>query len=228
MGYAEHDIAQDPTERHLAQAAPRAYFPTPLVSRLVTEVGIAEALSGLGGGTLPAEFRAIQRRTAMLLRAVLADLFALAEPDNTRAAADAARAALAVRRHDGLPVRITSAAAREWLREEYTEWEHNPPHHPHCPGGCNGSGMVLRVEIWQTDGVPLHQEPADCDRGEPEDPHSADCVCRGTGRVPDGYNRNEMVRCDGVATIDPSELEPEPEHAYATPTGDPWADQPPF
>ncbi len=208
-------------------AAP-AYFPTPSVSRLVTEVGIAEALSGFAGDTLNSEFRATQRRTALLLRAVIADLFALAAPDNTRAALDAARAALAVRHHDRLPVRITTAEARRWLREEYTEWELDPPHHPHCPGGCNGSGTVLRVEIWQTDGVPLHQEPADCDRGEPEDPHPADCVCHGTGRMLDRYTPGEMVRCDGATTIDPSDPEPEPEHAYATPTGDPWSSESPF
>ncbi|MFI9588253.1 hypothetical protein ACIHCQ_42210 [Streptomyces sp. NPDC052236] len=211
-----------------------AYNPMPSISRLITELAQEQFWASYTRVRGDAEhfhpdYLADRRRTALLLRAVVADLFALADPDNSRAAADAGQAANAVRRADWLVTR-PAQPAREWLREQYQQWEESPePHPPNCPGGCGGSGEAMAILTWQADdGVPLHQEPVWCNRGEPEDPHGSDCVCHGSGFTYDDDHRERNLclayspqpgRDDTPAAADPD---------------DPWAtgrypgEEPPF
>ncbi|MFB7763553.1 hypothetical protein [Streptomyces xiamenensis] len=209
------------------QDDPAAYSPTPHIPRLLTEMCIAESQTGITGRAHD-DYRRAQRRTVLLLRAVIADLLALARPEDTRAAGDAARAALAVRHHDWLTRGISADEAREWLRAEYAHWEQNPVHHPRCPGGCQGSGIVESIQVWQDDGIPLDVEPADCNRGRPQDPHLSDCVCHGSGRIPVPGHPHEMVRCPGETIPGPGQPQPAPEPAYAAVGTSPWYDEPPF
>ncbi|WP_330481374.1 hypothetical protein [Streptomyces sp. NBC_00724] len=84
----------------------------------------------------------------LLLRAVIADLVALADPADTHHAAQAAAAANALRRADWQMPR-PAQAARFWLRDQYEQRaEDDSPHPPNCPGGCRGSGEVIVPVIW--------------------------------------------------------------------------------
>ncbi|WP_069874553.1 hypothetical protein [Streptomyces malaysiensis] len=162
-----------------------------------------------------------RRHTALLLRAVIADLVALADPTNDQAAASAAKAANAVRSNNW-QMTLPAQTAREWLREQYREWEESSaPHPPNCPGGCDGSGEVLTILTWQDDGTPLHQEPIRCNRGEPEDPHGPDCECRGTGFTYD-YTNGERNLCLAYS--------PQPNRDDSSTTGrhPGYSDEPPF
>ncbi|MEU4496936.1 hypothetical protein AB0F96_26710 [Streptomyces sp. NPDC023998] len=177
------------------------------------------------------EHIADRKRASLLLRAVIADLVALAGPSDFHTAAQAAAAANALRRADW-KMCLPAEAARAWLREQYLEHqEAEDPHPPNCPGGCRGSGTVIEPVIWQSDGVPLHAEPVGCLRGEEADPHAADCTgCHGTGRKYDAEHREYQV-C-GYYTPDPA-YESAPRPAAC---GDPWSsspqcgydDEPPF
>jgi hypothetical protein len=81
------------------------------------------------------DYLATRRRSVLLLRAVIADLFALADPANTRAAVEAGRAANALRRADWL-LTCNGEEARSWLRGQFQKWEtREHPHPPNCPGG---------------------------------------------------------------------------------------------
>ncbi|MEU9397704.1 hypothetical protein AB0D86_48020 [Streptomyces sp. NPDC048324] len=223
---------------HTLQTAPPAsqepetpahppYDPMPSIPRLITELTAEDfwhryARVRGDAESFDADYLNDRKRTALLLRAVIADLVALADPTNEHAAADAALAANAVR-SNGWYMTLPAQAAREWLREQYREWEESPaPHPPNCPGGCGGTGEVLTILTWQDDGVPLHQEPVWCNRGEPEDPHGSDCECRGTGYT---YDRRygERHLC----------LSYRPQPGQDAPTrvadpDDPWANEPPF
>ncbi|MFI0742404.1 hypothetical protein ACH4PU_30660 [Streptomyces sp. NPDC021100] len=196
-----------------AAAVHPAYEPAPSIPRLITDIVHEEFWLRYAQARGDAEhfddtYLAGRRRTALLLRAVITDLFALDAPADRRRAADAAAAANAVRRVDWqmtLPV----DAARAWLRDQYEEWENGDDRHlPNCPGGCRGSGIVVEPVIWQDDGVAVHAEPVDCLRGEEADPHGPDCACRGAGRVFDLRVR-EYWRCDAYEPASSAESDPE-------------------
>jgi hypothetical protein len=213
-----------------------AYTPTPSIPRLLTELVAEEFFTRYAAirGDVEAfhpDYTADRKRTALLLRAVIADLVALADPADVHHAAQAAAAANALRRADWqMPLR--AHAARAWLRDQYQEHvEDDSPHLPNCPGGCRGSGEVIEPVIWQNDGVPVHAEPVACLRGEDDDPHADDCTrCHGIGRQYDAEN-GEYTVCD-TYTPDPA-YEPAPTPAQH---GDPfssapaagYADEPPF
>lgn len=188
-------------------AAHPAYDPTPSIPLLITELAQEEfwaryaKVRGDAEHFAP-EYLAARERTALLLRAVIADLFALADPANARAAADAAAAANAVRRKCW-QMQLPAEPARAWLRDEYKAWRNSDDRHPpNCPGHCHGSGVVLETTTWQDDGAPVWAEPADCRRGEEDDPHFNDCLCRGTGRRWDaGYREYQL--CERY-TYDPT------------------------
>ena len=213
-----------------------AYDPAPSIPRLLTELGQEDFWTRYATvrgdtNTFNADYIADRKRASLLLRAVIADLVALADPSDFHTAAQAASAANALRRADW-KMCLPAEAARAWLREQYLEHqEAEEPHPPNCPGGCRGSGTVIEPVIWQSDGVPLHAEPVDCLRGEEADPHAADCTgCHGTGRKYDAEHREYQV-C-GYYTPDPA-YEPAPRPAAS---GDPWSsspqggydDEPPF
>ncbi|MGP3950944.1 hypothetical protein [Streptomyces sp. 7N604] len=207
-----------------ADTAP-AYDPMPSISRLITELVQEEFWTRYAEVRGDAElfhpdYLADRKRTALLLRAVIADLVALADPANTRAAADAAKAANAVRGANWLTTR-PAQAARAWLRDQYHEWENSPvPHPPNCPGGCGGSGETLTILTWQDDGTPLHPEPVWCNRGEPEDPHGPDCGCRGTGYTYDPrYGERNLC-----LAYEPQQGQDHP--APSADPDDPWASAP--
>ncbi|MBB1260402.1 hypothetical protein [Streptomyces alkaliterrae] len=190
-------------------ALPDAYRPAPSIPRLITEITQetfwARYAIVRGDSDFHPEYAAQRERTALLLRAVIADLFALQSPGDDRAALDAVQAALAVRRADHLPP-CEPESARQWLRTEYHEYEMSEaPHPPNCPGGCGGTGEVrLATLTYSAEGVPLHEEPVGCDRGEPKDPHSSDCRCGGSGEYWEGSERNVCS-------------------AYLPETDDPWS-----
>ncbi|WP_316779672.1 hypothetical protein [Streptomyces sasae] len=174
------------TQAPTRPAAHPAYDPTPSIPLLITEAVQEEFWTRYATIRGDAEhfqpgYLAARERTALLLRAVIADLFALADPSNTFAAADAAAAANAVRRKSW-ELQLPAAAARAWLRNEYAAWRDDPQHPPNCPGRCGGSGTVVQITTWQDDGTPVWAEPFDCRRGEDDDPHATDCRCQGTGR----------------------------------------------
>jgi hypothetical protein len=202
----------------------RAYQPMPSVARLVTELVNEEfwaryaKVRGDAEGFHP-EYLAERQRTALLLRAVIADLFALADPSTPQAAADAGRAANTVRRAYGWGT-CSGQTAREWLRERYEEWEKGEDRHPpNCPGGCGGTGETMAILIWQDDGAPLHQEPILCLRGEPDDPHPSDCICGGSGEF---WERGERNLC---LDYRPQPVADDPQPAPGP--NDPWATAPP-
>ncbi|MFI6658079.1 hypothetical protein ACIBL8_21450 [Streptomyces sp. NPDC050523] len=181
-------------------AAHPAYTPTPSIPLLITELAHEEFWARYAKLRSDAEhfapgYLAARERTALLLRAVIADLFALADPANPLAAGDAAAAANAVRRKSW-QMQLPAEPARAWLREEYEAWRNSDePHPPNCPGHCGGTGIVLETTTWQDDGAPVWAEPADCRRGEEDDPHFNDCLCRGTGRRWNAEYR-EYQRCE--------------------------------
>lgn len=219
----------------IADTAPPAYRPTPFIPRLLTELVQEEFFTRYAtvrGDTeaFHPDYTADRRRTALLLRAVIADLVALADPtDHHHHGAQAAAAANALRRADW-QMPLPAEAARTWLRDQYQQHlEDDSPHPPNCPGGCRGSGEVIEPVIWQNDGIPVHAEPVTCLRGEDDDPHAADCTrCHGTGKQYDA-ERREYALC-GAYTPDPA-YEPVPAHH----AGAPWSsaaggysDEPPF
>ncbi|MFE2693627.1 hypothetical protein [Streptomyces mirabilis] len=201
-----------------------AYDPTPSIPRLITELVQEDfwARYAQVRGDAPhfdADYLANRKRTALLLRAVIADIVALAAPGNTAAAADAASAANAVRSGDWR-LQLPAEAARTWLRDQYLEWQHSEaPHPPNCPGGCRGSGLVMQAQIWQDDGVAVHAEPSDCLRGEEPDPHGPDCRCHGDGRRWNA-ERREYALCD-IYTPNPAYEPPQP-----VASDDPWSTGP--
>ncbi|CAM5678539.1 hypothetical protein [Streptomyces mordarskii] len=81
-----------------------AYDPTPSIPRLLTELVQEEFWTRYaairGDDTFAPDYTTDRKRTALLLRAVIADLVALAAPDNAHHVADAAAAANALRRAD--------------------------------------------------------------------------------------------------------------------------------
>ncbi|MEV6133101.1 hypothetical protein AB0M05_40985 [Streptomyces violaceusniger] len=196
-----------------------AYDPTPSIPRLLTELVQEEFWTRYatirGDDTFAPDYTTDRKRTALLLRAVIADLVALAAPDNAHHAADAAGTANALRRADW-QMTLPAQAARDWLRGQYQRHlEDNDPHPPNCPGGCSGSGGVVEAVIWQNDGAPVHEEPMACQRGEEDDPHAADCTgCHGTGKTYD-VEFSEYSVCDRYSP-DPA-YEPAPAHH-----DDPW------
>lgn len=187
-------------------AAHPAYDPTPSIPLLITELTQEEFWARYAKARGDAEYfdpgyLAARETAALLLRAVIADLFALADPANTLAAADAAAAANRVRRKSRL-MQLPADAARAWLREEYEAWRNDEPHPPNCPGHCGGTGIVMETTTWQDDGAPVWAEPADCRRGEEDDPHFNDCLCRGTGQRWNAESR-EYQLCERY-TFDPT------------------------
>ncbi|MGP4001549.1 hypothetical protein [Streptomyces sp. 8N706] len=211
-----------------------AYDPAPSIPRLLTELVQAEfwtRYATVRGATeaFHPDYIADRKRTTLLLRAVIADLVALADPPDTHHAAQAAAAANALRRADWL-MPLPAAAARTWLRGQYQQHtEHDDPHPPNCPGGCQGSGWAIEPVIWQHDGIPVHAEPVTCLRGEDDDPHAADCTgCHGTGKQYDA-ERSEYTLCSAY-TPDPA-YEPTPGHhpdgPWSSAAGD-YSDEPPF
>ncbi|MFF7764270.1 hypothetical protein [Streptomyces griseorubiginosus] len=175
---------------HATTASPAAvhpaYTPTPSIPLLITELAQEDFWARYAKLRGDAEhfasgYLAARERTTLLLRAVIADLFALADPANPLAADDAAAASNAVRRKSR-QMQLPAQAARTWLREEYEAWRSHEPHPPNCPGHCGGSGIVMETNTWQDDGAPVWAEPADCRRGEVDDPHFNDCLCHGTGQ----------------------------------------------
>ncbi|MFF3958783.1 hypothetical protein ACFYY1_37105 [Streptomyces sp. NPDC001890] len=210
-----------------AAVAHPAYTPTPSIPRLLAELVGEEffaryaAIRGDAEAFHP-DYLADRRRTALLLRAVIADLVALADPADAHHGAQAAAAANAVRRADGerlLPARD----ARSWLRNQYQDYleDDSSAHPPNCPGGCRGTGEVIKPIVWQDDGVPLHAEPVGCLRGEADDPHAGDCLrCFGTGRLYDA-DRGEYSLCYTYT--------PDPAYKPAPPSSPTFAaDEPPF
>lgn len=82
-------------------------------------------------------------------------------------------------------------AAAEHLGEtDYSTETDTEPHAWDCEGGCGGTGEVMQILTWDDQGegvlVPVHQEPGDCRRGEPEPEHPGHCQCRGTGSYRSG------------------------------------------
>lgn len=202
-------------------AAHPAYDPTPSIPLLITELTHEEFWARYAKARGDAEhfapgYLAARETAALLLRAVIADLFALADPANTRAAADAAAAANQVRRKS-LQMMLPANAARAWLRGEYEVWRNTESHPPNCPGHCGGTGMVMETTTWQDDGAPVWAEPADCRRGEEDDPHADDCLCHGTGRRWNADSR-EYELCDRY-TPDPDDARGEPHAGEAWSTG---------
>ncbi|MBL1086822.1 hypothetical protein JK359_33495 [Streptomyces actinomycinicus] len=208
-------------------ATHRAYNPTPSIPLLITELAQEDfwaryaKIRGDAEHFTPA-YLAARETAALLLRAVIADLFALADPTNPIAAADAAAAANALRRKSR-QMQLPAEAARAWLREEYEAWRNDAPHPPNCPGHCGGTGIVMETTTWQNDGAPVWAEPADCRRGEEDDPHFDDCLCRGTGRRWNAEYR-EYERCDRY-TPDPDCAQPEPRAGEAWSAG-PYGEEP--
>ncbi len=204
----------------IAAAVHPAYNPTPSIPLLITELTHEDFWARYAKARGDAEhfdpgYLAARETAALLLRAVIADLFALADPTNPVAAADAAAAANAVRRKS-MQMQLPAEAARAWLREEYEAWRNNDPHPPNCPGHCHGTGIVMQTTNWQDDGAPVWAEPADCRRGEEDDPHAGDCLCRGTGQRWNAESR-EYQLCDRY-TPDPDYARPHPSG-----TGDGWS-----
>ncbi|MFJ2589690.1 hypothetical protein [Streptomyces sp. NPDC087538] len=203
-----------------------AYAPTPSIPRLLAELVSEEFFARYAAVRGDAEafhpdYLADRRRTALLLRAVIADLVALADPADAHHAAQAAAAANAVRRADRERL-LPAPDARAWLRDRYQEHLENDSsaHPPNCPGGCRGAGWVVKPIVWQDDGVPLHAEPVDCLRGEADDPHADDCLrCFGTGRRYDA-DRREYSLCFAYT--------PDPAYAPAPPGSAPAFDEAPF
>ncbi|MBW1603549.1 hypothetical protein JJV70_15845 [Streptomyces sp. JJ66] len=182
-------------------AYPDAYRPAPSISRLITEITQETfwARHGFvrGDRVFSSEYLWRRERTALLLRAVVSDLFALERPGDEQAANDAVRAALAVRDADGLRP-CDREEVRAWLRSEFTKHETSEaPHPPNCPGGCGGCGEVMAILTYDAEGAPVHQEPVQCDRGEPADPHPEDCRCGGTGRYRPYGERGDREVCLG-------------------------------
>lgn len=217
------------------QELPDAYRPAPSVSRLVTEITQevfwARHATVRGDAGFHPEYIAQRERTALLLRAVIADLFAVASPGDERAAMDAAQAALTVRRADDLPP-CDPETARAWLRKEFTAYETSEaPHPPNCPGRCRGTGEVMAILTYSAEGVPLHEEPVACDRGEPADPHLPDCRCGGSGEWevcltyrPEPEVADSLGDHGQAHDSAPSATAPQPP---ATATASPY-DEPPF
>jgi len=121
--------------------------------------------------------------------------------------------------------------------EEIGEIDYNPPADPDthpvdCPGGCYGAGWLLEVMTWD-EGVPVHQEPVDCRRGEPEPVHERSCRCAGIGSYvdEDGY-RQLCLGMDPGPDTDPSEAQLVPDQqdpwAQSAPPGWHPGDEPPF
>lgn len=216
------DHATAPTTDAEPPTLAEAYSPVPSVPRLIADISAETFLTSYakarGQRHFHPEYVADRERTALLLRAVIADMFALIDPNNTHAAADAATAANRYRlstRCGALP----ADAARASVREAFDTWENSEaPHPPNCDGGCGGTGEVLEILIYQDDGTPLHQEPVQCLRGESQDPHPYDCICGGTGTY---WNSWEQWVCTGY------EPRPLPEPSTADPN-DPWSHEPPF
>lgn len=204
------------------------YEPTPSIPLLITELTHEEFWARYAKARGDAEhfepgYIAAREKAALLLRAVIADLFALADPGNTHAAGDAAAAANRVRRKSQL-MQLPAHAVRAWLREEYETWRNDVPHPPNCPGHCRGTGIVLQTVTWQDDGAAVWAEPGDCLRGEDEDPHFSDCLCRGTGRRWNTESR-EYDLCDGY-TPDPDYARVEPRPGDTWSTGGPYDEEP--
>ncbi|MEV7122137.1 hypothetical protein [Kitasatospora griseola] len=116
----------------------------------------------------------------LLLRAVALDVVALQSPGDIHSADQSARSANEARRLDGMGA-ADRESARRWLRITYREQIVDGPHDWNCPGNCGGTGIVMTYD-WE-DGVIVHQEPDECDRGLPTESHldaSADLGTRST------------------------------------------------
>ncbi|EPH46892.1 hypothetical protein ABT390_33880 [Streptomyces aurantiacus] len=228
MTITDHRPAADP-----APATRPAYDPTPSIPRLLTELVQEEFwtryahISGTAHAFRP-DYIAGRRRTALLLRAVIADLVALADPADAHHAAQAAAAANALRRADWR-MQLPAPAARIWLRQQYQQHtEDRAPHPPNCPGGCQGSGWTLEPIIWQNDGAPVHAEPVTCRRGEDDDPHGPDCTgCRGTGRQYTS-TRSEFSLCPAYTPNGYQPTAPQHPHTATPGQADGYLDEPPF
>jgi len=119
--------------------------------------------------------------------------------------------------------------------EEIGEVDYNPPADPDthpldCPGGCQGAGWLLEIMTWD-EGVPVHQEPVDCRRGEPGPDHERGCRCAGTGTYVDEDGYQQL--CLGMdPDPGPGEAQLVPDHqdpwAQSAPTGWHPGDEPPF
>ncbi|MEU5108182.1 hypothetical protein AB0H07_38995 [Streptomyces sp. NPDC021354] len=224
-----------PTADHTAATHP-AYDPTPSIPRLLTELVQEEfwtryaTIRGDAEAFHP-DYAADRKRTALLLRAVIADLAALANPADAHHAAQTAAAANALRRAD-CQMPLPAKAARAWLRDQYQQHlEDEVPHPPNCPGGCQGSGFVAEAVIWQNDGTPVHAEPLTCLRGEEDDPHAPDCTgCHGTSKKYDA-EFGEYTMCCTYAPDPAYEHTPTPAHRadpWSTLPDDWYLDEPPF
>jgi hypothetical protein len=200
------------------------YDPVPSIPRLITEITTETFLTryaaARGRQHFHPDYVRDREQTAMMLRAIVADLVALASGDrDQQAVGDAAAAATAYL--IAWQVRPANAQqARDRVREAYRRWESSePPHLPNCPGGCHGTGQLLTILIYQDDGTPLHQEPIDCDRGESTTEHPEDCICFGSGMFARG---SENWVC---LTYEPR---PASEQDDPAPSANPWLDEPPF
>ncbi|MFC7261513.1 hypothetical protein [Streptomyces lutosisoli] len=220
------------TTTHAQAAVPAAihpaYDPTPSIPRLITELVQEDFWARYAqvrgdAAHFDPGYLASREQSALLLRAVIADLFALADPANPTAAADAAAAANAARRKSWL-TQLSAETARAWLRDAYEEWRNDEPHPPNCPGHCRGSGIVMQTTTWQDDGAPLWAEPADCRRGEEDDPHAVDCACHGTGQRWNA-ERREYELCDRYLP-DPAGAEREPAPTGAWHSCGPYGEEP--
>ncbi|MFJ9167360.1 hypothetical protein ACIRN5_23660, partial [Lysinibacillus fusiformis] len=122
----------------------------------------------------------------LLARGVALDVVALQSQGDIHSAAQCARAANELRRLDGIGA-VPQETARTWLRATYHERLLRGPHAWDCPGGCGGDGIVMTYDY--EDGVIVHQEPDECDRGFRADPDPDESVRDGAGQgVHDGQH----------------------------------------
>ncbi|MFJ9461029.1 hypothetical protein ACIRST_38915 [Kitasatospora sp. NPDC101447] len=155
----------------------------------------------------------------LLLEAVVLDIVALQCGADIHSPTECARLSNQLRKLRHLPV-LDPFEAQKWLRAAYADWLRNGPHRLDCPGGCNGSGQILAVMVWQEDDlVPLHVEPVDCRRGAPEPGHDANCICRGSGFT---HEPGERHLCLGPAPENrPGPITPQ-DHGKHAPDHAPW------
>ncbi|WP_371503548.1 hypothetical protein OG871_39795 (plasmid) [Kitasatospora sp. NBC_00374] len=194
----------DPVTEALAVAAVRHAYPDlPAVGTLMldsaTEYHLwqqAVAADRRTPGIVDRDRLRQHEYTHLLLRGVALDVVALQSQGDIHSAAQCARAANELRRLDGIGA-VPQETARTWLRATYRERLLDGPHAWDCAGGCGSLGTVMRY--FREDGVIVHQEPDECDRGIPAEAHEDDCVCAGTGQ---GVHDGQHHVCLGYAEAD--------------------------
>ncbi|MFD5615846.1 hypothetical protein [Kitasatospora sp. NPDC127060] len=209
----------DPVTEAIACAAVRHAYPdTPSVGRLMSDYAIeyhqwqqAVAAERRQPGTVDPDRSRQHEYTALLFRAVALDIVALQSPSDIHSAVQCAQAANDLRRLDGIGA-AEQETARVWLRATYSTWLTEGSHAWDCPGGCGGLGIVMTYDY--EDGVAVHQEPDQCDRGIPAEPHPDGCICGGTGQVRE--DTGAPFACLGYIEADPG----------AGAEDDPWAPGP--